>query len=358
MIHGHGGNIYEWAKKCNCSIDEIIDMSSNINPLGSPPGLLEHIEEQLKQMHCLPEVDSKTLTRTFALFFDKHEDQVVCGSGTTEFIYLLPQILQSKNALIFAPTYADYADSCKRQNVQVQIRKTHASKKFNPTLSNQNLDDIDTVFICNPNNPCGHFVPFVQLKAWCKSYPDIRFIIDESYLQFSSEYEFETMIRSLLPNVIVLCSFSKIYAIPGLRLGFIVANPDIIQSVRNAAKPWQVNAIAQISGMYIFNNMLTVQDHIEKTIQYIHKEKNYFEDELGQVPDVKIFTSFAPYILIQLPEHINGSTVCSYLAQKKYLIRNCSNFEGLSDQFIRIAYKESSQNKDVLHHLKQLLNNP
>jgi len=355
MIQGHGGNIYQWAKKHNCSIDEVIDMSSNINPLGSPPGLLEHLREQIARMHCLPEVDSKTLTRTFALFFDKHEDQVACGSGTTEFIYALPQILQSKHVLILAPTYADYADSCRRQNVQVQIRNTLPSKKFQPALSNQNLDDIDTVFICNPNNPGGHFIPFVQLKAWCKSYPDIRFIIDESYLQFSPEYEFETMIRSALPNVIVLCSFSKIYAIPGLRLGFIVANPDVIQSFRNIDKPWHINTIAQISGIYIFNNMLTVQDHVEKTIQHIQTERTRFEDVLGRIPDVHTFSSFAPYILIQLPEHIDGSTVCSHLAQMKYLIRNCSNFEGLSDQFIRIAYKKTHENKIVLEHLKKLL---
>jgi threonine-phosphate decarboxylase len=355
MIHGHGGNIYEWAKKLNCSIDEIIDMSSNINPLGSPPGLLEFIKDRLKQVHCLPEVDSKALTRTFALFFDKHEDQVVCGSGTTEFIYLLPQILQSKNALIIAPTYADYADSCVRHGIQFHVRMTKASKKFQPALSNQNLDGIDTVFICNPNNPSGHFIPYVQLKAWCKSYPEIRFIIDESYLQFSPEYEFETMIRSSLPNVIVLCSFSKIHAIPGLRLGFIVAKPDTVKSFKNLDKPWHINTIAQISGAYIFNNMLTVHDHIEKTIHHIQTERNRFEDTLAHFPDVKTFSSFAPYILIELPDHLDGSTVCSQLAEKRILIRNCSNFNGLSNQFIRIAYKQSSENKQVLEYLKKML---
>jgi threonine-phosphate decarboxylase len=355
MIHGHGGNIYEWAKKLNCSIDDIIDMSSNINPLGSPPCLLEYIKDRLSLTHCLPEVDSKTLNRIFALFFDKHEDQVACGAGTTELIYILPQILQSKNVLVISPTYADYIDSCTRNGTQIQIRASKASKKFQPTLTNQNLDDIDTVFICNPNNPTGYFIPFVQLKAWCKSYPDVRFIIDESYLQFSPEYEFETMIRSALPNVIVLCSFSKIFAIPGLRLGFIVASPNIIHSLRNTDKPWHINTIAQIAGQYIFNNMLSVQNHIEKTIQHIQTERNHFEDVLGRYPNVKIFSSFAPYILIQLPDHINGSTVCSELAQKKYLIRNCSNFKGLSDQFIRIAYKKSNENKYVLDQLTTLL---
>jgi threonine-phosphate decarboxylase len=355
MIHGHGGNIYEWAKKLNCSIDDIIDMSSNINPLGSPPGLLEYIRDRLERMHCLPEVDCKTLTRTFALFFDKHEDQVACGAGTTDFIYVLPEILNSKNVLIIAPTYADYMDSCTRYGSQVQIVASKASKKFHLTLANQNLDGIDTVFICNPNNPTGHYIPFVQLKAWCKSYPDVRFIIDESYLQFSPEYEFETMIRSALPNVIVLCSFSKIFAIPGLRLGFIVASPNIIQSLKKSDKPWHINTIAQIAGQYIFNNMLAVQDHIEKIIQHIQTERQRFEDFFSRYPSVKIFSSFTPYILIQLPDHINGSTVCARLAQKKYLIRNCSNFDGLSDQFIRIAYKQSNNNKYVIEQLNKLI---
>jgi len=355
MIQGHGGNIHEWAKKLNCSVNQIIDMSSNINPLGSPPQLLDYLKTHLSQIHYLPEVDSQSLIRAFAALFDKHTDQVACGTGTTEFIYLLPEILKSKKALIFGPTYADYADACIRYDVHVDYIFGKVAKSFQPTLNKNLLEEVDTVFICNPNNPTGHFIPYNQLKNWCKSYPDVRFIIDESYLYFLPEYDYETMIRCGLPNVIVLSSFSKIFAIPGLRLGFIVANPEIIQQFRKIEKPWNINIIAQLAAGFIFDNMLAVQNHIEKTAELIQAEKKYFETSLEKHEGIKTFGDFVPFMIIELPEQFKAEKLCAYMIEKKYLIRNCANFAGLNGQFIRIAYRGRNENKKALDLIVKFL---
>ncbi|MBF0449938.1 MAG: aminotransferase class I/II-fold pyridoxal phosphate-dependent enzyme [Candidatus Magnetomorum sp.] len=357
MINGHGGNVYEWAKVIGCSSDEIIDMSSNINPLGSPPLLLDDIKERLHHIHRLPEVDSKTLIRTFAVFYDKHVDQVTCAAGTTEFIYHLPKILNIKKALIIGPTYADYADACIRQGAEIRYLIAEASQNFQAPINDQEIDRVDTVFLCNPNNPSGHFIPIAPLKAICKSHPDVRFIVDESYLHFNADYEYETMIRCGLSNVIVLCSFSKIFAIPGLRLGFMVGDKQTINAFRKQEKPWNVNIMAQIAGIYLFKNMLVVQEFIQKTALHIQTEKIRFQNALACYPHVQTFADFAPFMLIKLPDYLTSKTVCSQLAQKKFLIRDCSNFYGLSEHFIRIAYKDADKNIALLEHLSALLKN-
>ncbi|KPA11897.1 L-threonine-O-3-phosphate decarboxylase [Candidatus Magnetomorum sp. HK-1] len=355
MINGHGGNVNEWARKLNCFPDEIIDMSSNINPLGSPPQLLDDMKASINQIQRLPEVNSKTLIRTFAVYYDKHVDQVACAAGTTEFIYNLPQILNIKNALILAPTYADYADACARYGTHIRYLISEPNQHFQPSLNDKDFDNIDTVFICNPNNPTGYFMPFSQIKTLCKSYPNVRFVVDESYLHFSQDYEYETMIRSGLSNVIILCSFSKIFAIPGLRLGFMIAHKDIIAAFRKQEKPWNVNIMAQIVGSYLFDNMLVVQDFIHKTAIHIQTEKKRFQQILAQHPHTKIFGDFAPYLLIKLSDKFKAEDICSQMAKNKFLIRDCQNFYGLPDNFIRIAYKDEEKNKQVLEYLTDLL---
>jgi len=355
MINGHGGNIYECARKLNCSPDEIIDMSSNINPLGSPPLFLDDMKSHIDKIHQLPEVNSKTLIRTFAVYYDKHIDQIACAAGTTEFIYQLPLILNSKKVLILGPTYADFADACKRTGVDFKYLISEAANDFQPLLKDKDMQYVDTVYICNPNNPTGYFMPFSQIKSLCKSYPDVRFIVDESYLHFSQDYEYETMIRSGLTNVIILCSFSKIFAIPGLRLGFMVAHKDIITAFRKQEKPWNVNTMAQIAGSYIFENNLEIQNFIQKTALYIQTEKKRFQQSLAQHPHVESFGSFAPFILIKLPDQFMAENISSKLLQKKVLIRDCSNFYGLSSNYIRIAYKDEENNKQILEYLNELL---
>jgi threonine-phosphate decarboxylase len=357
MINGHGGNVYEWARHMDCPLDEIIDMSSNINPLESPPQLLDSLKENIHLIHRLPEVDNKSLIRTFAAFYDKHIDQVTCGPGTTDFIYHLPEILNTKKVLIIGPTYADYADACSRHMIDINYLIADVSNTFSPELNSQDFNAVDTVFICNPNNPTGHFISSFQLRDICKQYPDVRFIIDESYLHFSLDYDDETMIRSGLNNVIVLCSFSKIFAIPGLRLGFMVANKDVINHFRKKEKPWNVNSLAQIAGTFLFDNMLEVQNFIQKTARHIQTEKQRCQDTLAQYKHIQLFGSFSPFILIQLPNDLPSENVCTQLAQKKYLVRNCSNFYGLSDHYIRIAFKDTDTNKELLNHLTGIFSN-
>ena len=241
MIQGHGGNIYEIAKALGCSPREILDMSSNVSPLGMPAGLKAILKEKWEEVVSLPEVDSQSLRTEFAASVDLSPNQVLVGNGTTEFIYNIPLALRVKKALIVGPTYSDYADACHAHGVESTFFLAREEAGFRPSLDkiSSMLARVDTVFICNPNNPTGVLTPSGNLATFIEAHPNVRFIIDESYLPFADDAEAESLIPKRLSNVLVLYSMSKIFRIPGLRIGFLIGNPDLIRRQDRYSLPWK-----------------------------------------------------------------------------------------------------------------------
>ena len=343
MIHGHGGNIYEMAKALGCSPLGIVDMSSNVSPLGMPPGLEDMLAKGCNEVISLPEVDSESLRVSFAASVGLGEDQVLAGNGTTEFIYTIPPALKVKKALIVGPTYSDYADACRVCGMEPVFCLAGEEENFKPSLDQitSRLAHVDTVFICNPNNPTGQLIPVQSLKQIIETYPSVRFVVDESYLPFVPNWETETLATAPADNVIVLQSFSKIFAIPGLRLGFLIATPKIINAFRPFKQPWSVNRLAQVAGSFLVSQKSFVQE----VARFVQKERKVFLGHLEALDTLLSFPSAVHFILFRLKGALRAPDLFRVMAEHKILIRDCSNFHGLSDRFIRIALKTSEANK-------------
>jgi threonine-phosphate decarboxylase len=362
MIHGHGGNIYLLANSLGCSPYDIIDMSSNVNPIGPPLGLSMELREELMAIGSLPEVDSAELIEAFAFQMRVKHSCILAGNGTTPFIYLLPRALGLKRAAILSPTYSDYSDSCQMNGVDFKRVMSTSENDFVFDAGEvvQKTQDCDTVFICNPNNPTGKEIDAESLYRLCAENPDRTFIIDESYLSFSPDGEKRSMIRccmgleSDLDNVVVLHSLSKIYRIPGLRIGFLVASERIIRQVAEYMMPWSVNSLAQIAGIHLLEHPESVELFLEETRELLETEKAKFYDAFAGSASVRFFDSRTSFILGELQRGYSASAVCEYLLRDRILIRNCSNFEGLSDNYIRISLKTPKINDSLIHRLKEL----
>jgi len=346
MIHGHGGNIYEVASRFDCRPSEILDMSSNINPLGPPPGLLQHLKENMEAITCLPEVDAGLTVRRFAEFIGVESDQLLAGNGTTQFIYAIPRILDPARVLIVGPTYSDYGDACRLQGVPYKFVLAQESGEFTPAIDKieQALQNTDTIFICNPNNPTGALIPGAVLRNLCCSYPEKNFIIDESYLDFAPNAENETMVNSELENVIVLLSVSKIFKIPGLRTGFITGTAAGIEKFRPHLLPWSTNSLAQLAIDYIADRKVMIQAFINETRNYIAGQRQQFCHAIEKAADFRVFKAQASFMLLKLQGELTANDVWQKLAKDKILIRSCANFHGLSDRFIRISLKTPEAN--------------
>jgi threonine-phosphate decarboxylase len=347
MLKGHGGNIYDLAQQLACRPSDIMDMSSNMNPLGPPPDLVVFLKKNINTMAALPEVDANRTVNMFAERYRIAPEQVLAGNGTTQFIYSIPRILNTKKALIFGPTYADYADACAVHHIPYDYATANASVSFNHDIqaASKQINGHDTVFICNPNNPTGNIIPATDLKQLCNSHGHVNFVIDESYLMFADQSGTRSMIGSALPNVMILNSMSKFFTIPGLRIGFLISSPKIINKFRPYLLPWSVNSLAQTAVQYLMEQRAQVEKFTENTIKFIAREKHILFETFKNSSVIKLFPSTTGFILAELYGNLTADSLCNHLAQDRILIRNCDNFSGLSDRFVRFSLKTDDINR-------------
>jgi threonine-phosphate decarboxylase len=356
MIGGHGGNIYELARRLDCAPSDICDMSANVNPLGPMPELVEHLKNRLSAMAFLPEVDAGTMVEAFARYHGVDPATVTAGNGTTQLIYRIPRALGAKKALVVGPTYADYQDACAMHGVACEHLICPEADDFIPDMDavRRSAASAGLVFLCNPNNPTGAMVAKDTITNLCRTLPDTVFVIDESYLPFAPHPEEVTLIGSDLPNLMVLNSMSKAFRIPGLRIGFIKAPADLLEKLNRFALPWSVNSLAQAAVQWLMTHPDAVEPFLAATRTTIEREKGRIEESIHQKSGARCFPSATSFILMRLPRGLKAAMVWEQLAAHRILIRDCSNFTGLSDEFIRISMKGEDENRRAADLLIEL----
>ncbi len=358
MIIGHGGNIKALAKRLCCPAEEIVDMSSNLNPLGPPEGFEAYIQESIKDIRTLPEVDAMGMVQAFSKAKNIDFERVAAGNGTTWFIYTLIQALTPQKVLICGPAYSDYKDACIMYNVQYTFLNSDENSLFTHNLSevSEMAEKFDVIFICNPNNPTGALIAKENLIKLIKKHPRTYFVIDESYLPFVPGAEDLSLINSAEPvNLIALFSMSKIFTIPGLRTGFLVANPEVINKVMKYYQPWSINALAQKGVIYLLEKEDQNKEFLEKTRLFIKGERERFINDLKIIKGIKFFDSTTSFVLAKLTDSLKSEDFCNYIGDQKILIRDCSNFDGLSDKFVRFSLKTQDLNWRLVSFIKQAL---
>ena len=162
----------------------------------------------------------------------------------------------------------------------------------------------------------------------------------------------ESMANSELENVIVLASLSKIFKIPGLRIGFVIAAPKILKSIHQRLLPWSVNSLAQAAVRFVHRQKEHTQAFVQKSRLYFEDQRKLFYQYLKEISGLRLYPSQAPYILIRLPAATTSGDVWTHFMKEKMLIRNCSNFSGLTDRYIRISLKTPEANKMAAHKLR------
>lgn len=360
MIAGHGGNVNALAQRLGCSIDDIIDMSSNLNPLGPPPGLEDFLVENMGKIRSLPQADARDMVAAFSRRYNIHADRVIAGNGTTWFLYTLALALKTKKMLILGPTYSDYRDGCTMHGRCHDYAMATPNTLFNPDFDKVfNMlatGNFDTAVMCNPNNPTGVLVKKQAIVELIERYPHIRFVVDESYLPFVENAETISLVgEDRCPNLIVISSMSKIFRIPGLRTGFLCADPRVIEQFMHYYQPWSVNALAQAAITYLLNDETKTRAFTLKTREFAAMEKKIFQDRLAGCPGIIFFPSQAYFILAKLVHPMDAQTLCRLMENEQILIRDCTNFDGLSNQFVRFSLKDRNTNMILAMALEKYL---
>lgn len=354
MLTGHGDDGYLH------SYPIAADFSTNVYYGGAPDGLKEYLFERWDKVMRYPEVVAESLAEKIATHYALSQGHILVTNGSTESIYLIAQAFKKKKSAIIIPAFSEYEDACRMHGHEIRfILWEEFKKNINEEFKDENdiastgklknsnrLDGADLVFICNPNNPTGEIIQ--NLKQTICQYPKTIFVVDEAFIEFTCSVTSVVDLTREYNNLIVMRSMTKAYAIPGLRLGYIVAAPSLIHLLRVEKLPWTVNAMAMEAGHFIFDRM----EKLALPLAGLLQEKADFINGLADVP-LTIYPSHTHFFLAETQKE-NASLLKRFLLDKfNILIRDAGNFRGLSENHIRIATLSPLKNQMLINALSE-----
>lgn len=319
----HGGDV--WTEKIK------YDFSASINPLGMPKGVKDAIKTHMADYEHYPDVHCTALKKAISDYEGVGVENIVCGNGAADLIYKIAGSLKPKKALILEPTFSEYEKALTENGCNV---KRLISFEADESVLDE-IKDIDIMFICNPNNPTGHLIKKDLITKLAKKCGNAILVVDECFMPFVKDRQD----APLLKNVIVLKAFTKIYAMAGLRLGYVLCDSEIAKKIENYGQCWNVSVPAQIAGI----EALKDKEYIIKTVELITKEREYLTEELKKC-GFEVYPSDANFILFK-----SGFK----LDLKDIAVRNCGNFYGLDDTFYRIAVRTHAENEALIKEVKR-----
>jgi len=349
----HGGDILAVARSLGCSPAELDDMSSNLAPFGPAPGVKETLLARLDEIAYLPETGNESLCGCLGAKYQRGRQEILAGNGTTEFIFGLPAGLRPRVGVLVNPSYGDYRLACDWAGVAVEDFNLDPAEDF--ALDLQRLAKVlqgdELVFLCNPNNPTGALTPSLQLHEFIACHPRSRFLVDEAYLPFTGELSLLEL--GPLENLLVLQSYSKIFCIPGLRLGFLVGSAGLLASLRERSKPWGVNRLAQVAGEYL---CLEGDAYVAEMAAFVASERVNFAARMERLPGVTVIPGRANFLLGRLgQERLGAGELRQRLLERRIIIRNCANFTTLDEHYFRLSLKDPATNSRCLTALAEII---
>ena len=344
----HGGNIYELKK----SGIELLDFSANINPLGMPEGIKKAVIDALNESYRYPDVESRDLTKKIAEFENIDESYVCIGNGAADLIYALCLSQKFKRALIMSPTFSEYEKALRAAESEIVYIPLEADKGFKIQREHLNLIDtsVDAIFLCQPNNPTGILTDEYMLSdIFCKCKENNVFIvIDECFLEFIENSQIYSLKKNIMDgNVFILKSFTKLYAIAGIRLGYCMCcNKKIMDDLNRFRQSWSISNLAQSAGIAALDE----KEFVNTSLEYIKREKQYLLENFENL-NLKVYGSSANYLFFFSTEH----KLYEKLIKRGVLIRSCKSYNVIPNGFYRIAVKTHEENERLIEELSKVL---
>lgn len=343
----HGGDIYSHAGK-------IIDFSANINPLGLPDGVKAALKASIDDWAHYPDPLCRRLTAAIACAERTVQAHILCGNGAADLIFRLIYACKPRCALLLAPTFAEYEIALREVGCTITRHRLREENEFRLTdeILEEMVPALDLLILCNPNNPTGQPIEAAlveRIAQRCSKY-GIRLLIDECFMPFVDKPQQYTMLAKLeqYPNIVVLKAFTKLYAMAGLRLGYLLcADRRLVEQTACCGQPWSVSTPAQIAGIAAIGQT----QYLQETRRIIKQERAYLMNGLYRL-GMRVYGSQANYVFFRCAEDTNLS---ERLASCGILLRSCANYEGLDAHFYRAAVKMPQENAMLLDALAAVL---
>lgn len=323
MIDGHGDDCYKYAGKV------VSNFSSNVYSRQDLSALQAHLCSRMGLIGSYPEPDARSLANALSRQYDIPPRNLCITNGATEAIYLIAQTFRQSHSAILIPTFSEYEDACRIHG--------HAFSFFEDTADMPLCPDL--VWICNPNNPTGKTYDMAYLKALVNQYADTIFIFDQSYGCFTNKPVWDIQEATGFRNVILLHSMTKQYAVPGLRLGYITAHASLIEKITTNRMPWSVNALAIEGALFLLQH-----DARKPNVGLYLRETQRLQQALSEQTGMTVLPTDTHFFLGRTGKRTAAELKQYLMAKHGILIRDASNFRGLTADCVRIATQSPEEN--------------
>jgi threonine-phosphate decarboxylase len=349
----HGGNVYRWALKAHIDPAAIVDFSASINPLGPPASARRAFKESYTEVSRYPDPYGEELKQALAKHHEMKPAEILVGNGSTQLIYLLCFALRPQKALVVEPAFSEHANALALAGAKVRFLRLTADSDFKFSTEDfmaawEKADDI--AFLTTPNSVTGQLIPRAEIEKIARSALLKRrfLVIDEAFIDFVEGESVKQLIRDN-PYLIILRSLTKYYALPGLRLGYLLAHSRTVAQFAAYLEPWSVNGPAQKVALAC----LADRSFGVKTERWLHRERNFLARALSPLNRFQPYPSSANFLLVRITNNARAVELRSFLLHKKILIRNCNSFAGLGADHFRVAVRQRKDNRLLLEALRE-----
>ncbi len=332
MIYGHGDDYFNFnGIRAN--------FSSNVNPSGINSGLQAYMKACIEKLNVYPEPLAETLAALIEQRKGLPEGSVLVTNGAVEAFYLLASVSEKKKSLIYTPSFSEYEDACKMYGHSIVFRG-------NDSFPEELKTDFDSIWICNPNNPDGKIFDSRTIEKQASGNPGTLFVVDEAYAEFTDKVISLEKAAPFLPNMVIVRSLTKRFSIPGLRLGYLVCSPPGIKKLQKKLMPWRINTLALEAGKYCFSDHYSDNFNLRGLLD----ESRRLQTAINKIEGFSACPSQTSFFLVKGP--VKASVLKRELAEKSgILIRDASNFRGLSKNHFRISTQLTEENNRLTEAL-------
>lgn len=350
----HGGNIYEDVPERGAWLD----FSANINPLGLSAQVQEAIDQNIGGLVHYPDPNGTELRKAIHTAYAVPVENIILGNGAAELLYIFFHCFRPKRVLLPVPSFSEYERAALAADASVEYLFLPEDRGFALDVQEliQQLAAADCVVLGNPNNPTGELLEREQLAAVAAAAErtGCRVIVDESFMDFRQDAVLYSAMEltKRFSNLFVLHSLTKFYAIPGLRLGFGVLAAEDAARLDRQKDPWNVNLLAHKAGV------AALQDSVYKvkSQELLARESSFMTAALKKLSGVTVFEPTVNFIFMDLKRTgMTAAVCCKKMKRLGILVRDCSNYPGLGDTFIRAAIRTREENERLLAALRTVL---
>lgn len=343
----HGARAQESAEKSGKNLAELIDFSVNLNPLGTPE-LKKPMAAAFKTIGSYPDNRYPGFKKAAAESLKVKPENIVPGNGSSELTRLFAEavIEPGDKVIIPFPTFSEYEFQCRLFGAKIESVNYSDIRNIKP-------EGCKAVFLCNPNNPTGSLIgreEVLKLAQKCAGSETFLFV-DEAFIELSDPKESIAEFAASNDFVVVLRSLTKVYAVPGLRIGFAVASSEFAGILNNIRIPWSLNCAALAVGEHLLKGH---KGYIKRSLDLIRKERQWLSSCLGAIRGLKPYPSDTNFILVDICDFFISSTeMTEMMLKQSIMIRDCASF-GLKDH-IRVAVRKRQENRKLIKALSNVI---